>query len=525
MILVVVGTERSARHMVFVISEDYLDAFGHTRSINSETKWRAKRDIVEWLMFLISKHHKSPPISNTPTSERRRSVVMAGHLADEVQLPNKLNAKKSNILWSGTAWTCAKQRTNYPSFSRNGTTITVNSFALFTVKEESQHLGYLEDFYENKKGQKKAKVRCFEHFQDIKCAIPELDGHPREVLITSHVEVIQANCIDALATVLTPGDYDKYISLVPKNLSSGVYMCYREIKYKVMLFSLNELEGYYSQAIFTMSRNQQAKLKSKGHMLHEVKHITREDPPTQGLRGSRSVGKSGIRRPIPGNPIRKAEPSTCPMLNIKFPSIVPVGIQLVEPQYKLSIEVGDNLEVLCQDSGLRGCWFRCKVLEVSQKRMKLQYDDIQDCDAPEKLEEWVPSYRVAGSEKLDMRCRGRLTVRPRPLEDSSDYSFEIGAAVDAWWSDGWWEGVVAEIDVCGSGHHQVYFPGENMLLEIQRKNLRTSRDWIDDKWVEVSKNVGNCKNKMVPKLVAMKTTNCCQFLNNQLRSKTMMLLN
>ncbi|KAG5574392.1 hypothetical protein H5410_054526 [Solanum commersonii] len=422
MILVVVGTERSARHMVFVISEDYLDAFGHTSSINSETKWSAKRDIVERLMFLISKHHKSPPISNIPTSERRRSVVMAGHLADEI----------SNIF------------------------LQVNSFAIFTVEEESQHLGYLEDFYENKKGQKKAKVRCFEHFQDIKCALPELDGHPREVLITSHVEVIQANCIDALATVLTPGDYDKYISLVPKNLSSGVYMCYREKK-------------------------------------------------------------------IP----------------------VPVGIQLVEPQYKLSIEVGDNLEVLCQDSGLRGCWFRCKVLEVSQKRMKVQYDDIQDCDAPEKLEEWVPSYRVAGSEKLGMRCTGRLTVRPRPLEDSSDYSFEIGAAVDAWWSDGWWEGVVTEIDVCGSGHHQVYFPGENMLLEIQRKNLRTSRDWIDDKWVEVKgkkdiksfvsssltdlskcriKEHGNCENKMVPKLVAMKTTNC-QFLNNQLRSKTMMLLN
>ncbi|KAH0745648.1 hypothetical protein KY285_007305 [Solanum tuberosum] len=26
---------------------------------------------------------------------------------------------------------------------------------------------------------------------------------------------------------------------------------------------------------------------------------------------------------------------------------------------------------------------------------------------------------------------------------------------------------------------------ENILLEIQRKNVRTSRDWVDDKWVEV----------------------------------------
>ncbi|MCD7451706.1 hypothetical protein HAX54_013089 [Datura stramonium] len=53
-----------------------------------------------------------------------------------------------------------------------------------------------------------------------------------------------------------------------------------------------------------------------------------------------------------------------------------------------------------------------------------------------------------------MRCTGRLIVRPRPPEDSSDYSFEVGAAVDAWWFDGWWEGVVAGFDVCGSSRLQ-----------------------------------------------------------------------
>uniref|UniRef100_A0A0V0I4R8 Putative ovule protein n=1 Tax=Solanum chacoense TaxID=4108 RepID=A0A0V0I4R8_SOLCH len=67
-----------------------------------------------------------------------------------------------------------------------------------------------------------------------------------------------------------------------------------------------------------------------GHMLHEVKYITREVPLTQGLNGSRSVSKSdhsGIRKPIPGNQIAKAEPPTCLKLKIKFPSVGPVGIQ------------------------------------------------------------------------------------------------------------------------------------------------------------------------------------------------------
>ncbi|MCD7451705.1 hypothetical protein HAX54_013088 [Datura stramonium] len=230
---------------------------------------------------------------------------------------------------------------------------------------------------------------------EVQCVISQLDGHPREVLITSHVQVINAECIEALATVLTPRDYEKYIPFVPENMFPSVYMCFREFRNnKVMPFSLSELDGYYNQTIFTMLGSQQAsQLKSKGHKLHEVKDITREDPSRQGPRGSRSVGEypklesghSGIRKSIPGNQIAKAEP-TCLKLKIKFPSRGPVGIQFVEPQCKLSFEVGDNLEVLCQDSGMRGCWFLCKVLQVSQKRLKVQYDDIQDCDSPEKLE-------------------------------------------------------------------------------------------------------------------------------------------
>ncbi|KAM3328127.1 hypothetical protein P3S68_033589 [Capsicum galapagoense] len=224
-----------------------------------------------------------------------------------------------------------------------------------------------------------------------------------------------------------------------------------------------------------------------------------------------------------GKQIATAKLPNYPMLKVKFPSSGPAGIQHVESQHKLSFEAGDNIEVLCQDSGMRGCWFRCKILRVSEKRLKVQYDDILDCDGPEKLEEWVSSYRVADSGKLGMRCTGLLTIRPRPPEDFSDCSFEVGAAVDAWWSDGWWEGVVVDFDVYGSGHLQVFFPGENRLLEIPKKNVRISRDWIDNKWVEVNgkkdiksfissslndvskcsiKEPGNCENQMAPKLVA-----------------------
>ncbi|PHT30910.1 hypothetical protein CQW23_27247 [Capsicum baccatum] len=465
-------------------------------------------------------------IRDTPASEKKRSASTAGHIYDEGQLPSKSKPKISNILWSGTAWTCAKRLKHYPSFSTKGITITVNSFAIIKAEEEGHYLAYLDDFYENEKGEKSVKVRWFQHLQEVQCVIPQLEGHPGEIFITPHTQVIYAECIDTLATVLTPEDYERYISLAPENLFSGVYMsCWEFKNNKVMPFSVSELDGYYNQTIFTMLSNHQAQLKSKGPMSHEIKDITREDTIKQGPRGSRSVGgsrSSGIRKSIPGNQLAKATPPTCTKLKTKIPSSGPAGIQLVEPQFKLSFEVGDNLEVLRRDSGLRGCWFRCKVLKVSEKCLKVQYDDIQDYDGPHKMKEWVSSYRVADSDKLGMRCTGRLTIRPRPPEDFSDCSFEVGAAVDAWWSDGWWEGVVVDFDVYGSGHLQVFFPAEYRLLEIPKKNVRISRDWIDNKWVEVNgkkdimsfissslndvskcsiKEPGNCENQMAPKLV------------------------
>ncbi|XP_060186143.1 uncharacterized protein LOC132615556 [Lycium barbarum] len=103
-----------------------------------------------------SRVSKNPDLvlPDTPTSERR-SALMAGlpnkgiHIADEGELPSKLPNK-------------LKQ---YPSFCRNGTTITVNSFAIVMAKEESHCLGYLEDFYGNKKGQKKLKCSGFNIFR------------------------------------------------------------------------------------------------------------------------------------------------------------------------------------------------------------------------------------------------------------------------------------------------------------------------------------------------------------------------
>ncbi|KAJ9689958.1 hypothetical protein PVL29_012562 [Vitis rotundifolia] len=53
-ILAVVGTERSIRHMFYVVSDEFLHAYGGDTSVKVCTKWRARREVVDWLTSVIS---------------------------------------------------------------------------------------------------------------------------------------------------------------------------------------------------------------------------------------------------------------------------------------------------------------------------------------------------------------------------------------------------------------------------------------------------------------------------------------
>lgn len=89
----------------------------------------------------------------------------------------------------------------------------------------------------------------------------------------------------------------------------------------------------------------------------------------------------------------------------------------------------------------------------------------RDFDAYIFVQEWIPAYRVAASDKLGMRCEGRLTLRPCPPEAklTDECILEIGTPVDAWWNDGWWEGVVTGLEKYGSDALLLYFPGMMIL--------------------------------------------------------------
>ncbi|KAL3820592.1 hypothetical protein ACJIZ3_006497 [Penstemon smallii] len=106
--------------------------------------------------------------------------------------------------------------------------------------------------------------------------------------------------------------------------------------------------------------------------------------------------------------------------------------------------IDENVEVLNQDSGLRGCWYWCKILDSSKekKSLKDQYCDLMLSGENKKLKVIIPSNIVANPDKLGMRFTGRLMVRPWTCQEFPVLKFKVGDAADAWHCDGWWEGIV-----------------------------------------------------------------------------------
>nr|DAD20248.1 TPA_asm: hypothetical protein HUJ06_021711 [Nelumbo nucifera] len=509
-VLAVVGTERSLRHMVYVVSSDFLLGFRSQNSTNTCFKWRSRREVVDWLTSMLVKKQPSADSSKSPTNDSTQATgfsdfatnrvdVTESHPPDRTgRFARKLKGHDSDIVWSGVAWTCGKQLMHYPAFCRNGITITIHSFVLVMAKEEDHYLAYLEDMYEDKKGHKKVRVRWFHHNQEVKSVVLLPRPHPREVFFTPYAQVISAECVDGPATILTPEHYEKCLATLAHISGARVYLCFRQFKNnKVKLFDISKLRGYFDQTILSCldpSPLFKQNLTFHNPTTEEEEDFSQEGTVKQGAKRTRScrgrhrflMDHSNVRVSARGNTMAACGPAY-DNLKFRLSGRRPLSVKCVRPHPLRTphFKVDEKVEILCQDSGIRGCWFRCTVLQASHKQLKVQYDDVQNEDGSGNLEEWVPAFRLAAPDKLGMRCSGRLTVRPcPPLKESTDGSFEIGAPVDAWWSDGWWEGVVTGVDD-GDGSLQVYFPGEDVFSTFQKENLRSSKDWFENQWVDI----------------------------------------
>ncbi|KAK6149399.1 hypothetical protein DH2020_016924 [Rehmannia glutinosa] len=429
-ILAVVGTERSVRHMFYVVSDEFFSAHGADNSVHAGFRWRSRREVVNWLTSMLSKQHRQGDSAispkDNPTSEvNAPQTQMPPHKG---RLARNMKGHHLEISWSGSAWACGKQLKHYPAFRRNGISIAGSQGVISLQKP-----------------------------------------HPKEVFITPYVQVISAECVDGPAIVLTREHYEKCLSVFPHDLLGGVHFCFRQFKSnRIKPFKLSKLRGYCDQPIFSCFSPD----------FFEEKEFSSEDDVKVGDKRKRSF--------------REFNKSTYDLSYKKY------GLSRREPKFLKHVEgrlrhtrvftLNEKVEFLCQDSGLRGCWFRCTVLEVSRRQMKILYDDVKDEDSCTNLEESIPTYRVAKADKLGMRHACRPTVRPAYPCNETSLTFEVGDPADAWWSDGWWEGVVSGTSDAKNGLYQIYIPGENLYLNIELKNLRVSKDWVGDGWVDVEPN-------------------------------------
>lgn len=67
--------------------------------------------------------------------------------------------------------------------------------------------------------------------------------------------------------------------------------------------------------------------------------------------------------------------------------------------------------------------------------------------------------RIAKPDVFGLRLNGRTIVRPNPSsgKDAVSGAVHVGTVVDAWWHDGWWEGIVVKKE--SNDSVKVYFPG------------------------------------------------------------------
>ncbi|XP_058775356.1 uncharacterized protein LOC131649620 isoform X2 [Vicia villosa] len=401
--------------------------------------------------------------------------------------------------WVGLPWTCRKRRNHYQSFERNGFQISVNDFVFVLAEENKRLVAYLEDLYEDSRGNRMVVVRWFHRIDEVGIVLPH-SFSDREVLFSLFLQDLSIECIDGLTSVLSPQHYAMYRNEV-HHACPEPFVCSNKFDNDdVKPFDITQIKGYWRQEILRqMCANSDLKSNGSSGQSKDGPKLEENLPSISGIRPMKrqrctkvdgtdavelvalksenlSNGKIDAKTSNGNNSLKLA--GSTKMATIK---------EANEPASHY-LAVGSNIEVLSQDSGIRGCWFRASVIKKSKDKVKVQYYDLQDAeDEAKKLEEWILASRIVVPDDLGLRLPERTKIRPQSNKRGMSFVADVGYIVDAWWHDGWWEGIVVqkESDAKYRVKYHVYFPGEKTVSIFGPSNLRHSRDWTGNEWVKL----------------------------------------
>lgn len=155
--------------------------------------------------------------------------------------------------------------------------------------------------------------------------------------------------------------------------------------------------------------------------------------------------------------------------DIKKKVTVKVDETVTEENVSFEVKPGTLVEVCSDEEGFKGAWFSGTLVEVKgEGKFVVEYDSLLDEDSSLLRED------------VDI-----LQMRPRPPKTAEVAQFEVLDEVDAYYNDGWWVGVVSK--VLGDSKYIVFFRNSDEEIEFQHSQLRLHQDWMNGKWVMVSK--------------------------------------
>ncbi|KAL1803341.1 hypothetical protein ACET3Z_031988 [Daucus carota] len=506
----------------------------------ADFKLKSRKDVIEWLNSVISgsdSHNHHPPVPVGGVSEVISDCQPSSQAKDgQLQKPGKHGTE---VLWVGSATALKKKRKHYQSFQRNGVKISVHDFVYVLAEEDKPLVAYLDDMYEDSRGNKMVVVRWFHKIDEVDIALPETYNYnDREIFFSLCLQDLNIECVDGLASVLSPQHYQVFLREA-RHTRFQPFICGMQFENDdVKPFDITQVKGYSEQKIFdymlptSPSTNAENFLAKDGLKLDVECNENFTVKPKKRLRlsnkygaclqpANKSQGLYDATRMDPKLTTGSIDNIVGPDLSVLKQSVPPVslpprevvmqkskaltpGVQ-IEVQKSTAFSVGGQIEVLCQDSGVRGCWFRALIIKKKSDKVKVRYLDLKDAaDEVNNLEEWLLASRAAVPDEWGFRISRRKTVRPAPVhskhggEKGGDgLIIKDGTVVDVWWHDGWWEGIVIQKESEDSIH--VYFPAEKRESVFCRKDLRPSQEWLGTGWKQMGERQ-DLLTSMLPKL-------------------------
>lgn len=237
-------------------------------------------------------------------------------------------------------------------------------------------------------------VRWYHKIDEVGIILPH-NYNDREIFFSLCLQDLNIECIDGLATVLSPQHYEKFLNEA-RHTQLEPFVCHKQFENDdVKPFDISQVKGYWKQDIL---RYMYSVSPSKDNEISQQSNsdvIVEENTDAIGIRprkrqctekrelisavcvDAQNLGNNGIDFNS-GN-------GTCDTIRGRSISTLPKKV--AKDNSCQFCEVGSHVEVLSQDSGIRGCWFRASIIKKHKDGVKVQYQDIQDAaDEANKLE-------------------------------------------------------------------------------------------------------------------------------------------